>query len=355
MRLALKTVSAVALAAGLGTAAQADNVILDDLIVEGSACIGIDCANGESFGFDTLRMKENNTRIAFNDTSASASFPNVSWELQANESSNGGANRFAIIDTTNSRTSFIIEANAPNNALYVDDTGRIGVGLNTPVVQVHVRDGNSPTLRLEQDGSDGFASQSWDVAGNETNFFIRDVTNASKLPFKIIPNAPTNSLYMAADGNIGMNNTSPQDALHISRTDLPGIRLDDTTSTFDVRLFLTANQFRISHTDGAPEFRLDTNGDLEIEGALTTGGTTCGGGGCDVVFTEDFDVPVLDDRLDQMWSLGYLPAVGPTIENAPFNITDKTTSMLHELELAHIYIGQLHARLEALESEASDG
>ena len=37
-------------------AAWADNVILDDLIVDGSACIGFDCVNGESFGFDTLRF-----------------------------------------------------------------------------------------------------------------------------------------------------------------------------------------------------------------------------------------------------------------------------------------------------------
>ena len=32
-----------------------DQVILDDLIVDGSACIGLDCVNGESFGFDTIR------------------------------------------------------------------------------------------------------------------------------------------------------------------------------------------------------------------------------------------------------------------------------------------------------------
>ena len=31
-----------------------DQVILDDLIVDGSACIGFDCVNGESFGFDTI-------------------------------------------------------------------------------------------------------------------------------------------------------------------------------------------------------------------------------------------------------------------------------------------------------------
>ncbi|HEY6045961.1 MAG TPA: hypothetical protein VIU65_05115, partial [Pyrinomonadaceae bacterium] len=42
-----------------------DQVIPDDLIVQGSACVGLDCVNGEVFGFDTIRTKENNTRIQF--------------------------------------------------------------------------------------------------------------------------------------------------------------------------------------------------------------------------------------------------------------------------------------------------
>lgn len=37
-----------------------DQVIPDDLIVQGSACVGLDCVNNESFGFDTIRLKENN-------------------------------------------------------------------------------------------------------------------------------------------------------------------------------------------------------------------------------------------------------------------------------------------------------
>src|SRR5207237_8729340 len=46
-----------------------DDVISDDLIVQGSACVGLDCVNNESFGFDTVRLKENNTRLQFDDTS----------------------------------------------------------------------------------------------------------------------------------------------------------------------------------------------------------------------------------------------------------------------------------------------
>ena len=70
--------------------ATADHVILDDCIIQGSTCIGLDCVNGESFGFDTLRLKENNLRIKFQDTSNTASFPKNDWQITANESSNGG-------------------------------------------------------------------------------------------------------------------------------------------------------------------------------------------------------------------------------------------------------------------------
>jgi hypothetical protein len=57
-----------------------DQVIPDDLIVQGSTCVGFDCVNNESFGFDTIRLKENSTRIKFEDTSV-GSFPANDWQL----------------------------------------------------------------------------------------------------------------------------------------------------------------------------------------------------------------------------------------------------------------------------------
>jgi hypothetical protein len=76
---------------------RADQVIADDLIVQGSLCVGFDCANNENFGFDTIRLKENNLRIKFEDTSA-GSFPSNDWQLTANDSASGGQNRFSIDD-----------------------------------------------------------------------------------------------------------------------------------------------------------------------------------------------------------------------------------------------------------------
>jgi hypothetical protein len=197
-----------------------DQVILDDLIVQGSGCFGFDCVNGESFGFDTVRLKENNLRIRAVDTSTSSSFPSRDWQITFNDSSNGGANKFSIDDIDGGKTPFTIEAGAASHSLYVDDGGRIGIGTSTPVVELHNKSGDSPTFRLEQDGTSGFTPQTWDVAGNETNFFIRDATNGSKLPFRIRPSAPSNSIYIDTDEDVGLGDASPDAALDIESGNL---------------------------------------------------------------------------------------------------------------------------------------
>ena len=195
-----------------------DQVILDDLIVDGSACIGMDCVNGESFGFDTIRLKENNLRIRAVDTSSTSSFPSRDWQITFNDSANGGANKFSIDDIDGGRTPFTLEAGAPSHSLYVDDGGRLGLGTSVPYVELHIVDGDTPTVRLDQDGSSGWAAQRWDVAGNETNFFIRDATHGSTLPFRIRPGAPTSSIEIAADGDVGLGTASPAEELHVFRS-----------------------------------------------------------------------------------------------------------------------------------------
>lgn len=186
-----------------------DQVIPDDLIVQGSACIGLDCVNNESFGFDTIRLKENNTRIKFDDTSVSAGFPANDWQLTANDSASGGASKFSIEDITGSKVPFTIRAGAATNSIFVDSTGRLGLRTSTPVLDIHANTSNTPALRLEQNNSGGFTAQTWDIGANEANFFVRDVTGGSKLSFRIRPGAPTSSLDISADGEIGVGTGSP--------------------------------------------------------------------------------------------------------------------------------------------------
>lgn len=192
-----------------------DQVIPDDLIVQGSACIGLDCVNNESFGFDTIRLKENNTRIGFDDTSTGTGFPTNNWQLTANDSASGGSNKFSIEDVTGAKIPFTVQAGAPTNSIFVDSTGRVGFRTSTPVLDLHVATSNTPAVRFEQTNAGGFTAQTWDVAGNEANFFVRDVTSGSRLPFRIRPGAPTSSIDISADGDVGIGTASPDEKLHI--------------------------------------------------------------------------------------------------------------------------------------------
>ena len=213
-----------------------DFVIADDLIVQGSACVGLDCVDGENFGFDTIRVKENNTRIQFDDTSTSAGFPNNNWQIRANSSASGGGNFLAFVDqgaTGNSETGtivFEVDAGAPANSLRVSSGGNIGVGTATPVLDVHVNTTDTPAMRLEQNNSGGFTAQTWDIGANEANFFVRDVTSGSRLPFRIRPGAPTSSIDISASGNVGIGTASPNRLFSIFATSTPVLQMTDNTS-----------------------------------------------------------------------------------------------------------------------------
>ena len=341
-----------------------------DVIIQGSLCVGLDCTTGMSFGFDTLVLKENNTRMLFDDTSVSASFPRNDWRLIANASENGGDSYFSIQDATASRRVFTVEASAPQAALFVESTGDIGLNTGTPSADLHMVRGDTPTMRFEQDGSSGFTPQAFDIAANETNFFVRDVTNGSALPFKIFPGADTNSLTVAADNDVGIGVQSADASLEVTRGDgTAQILIDENTTTNGKRDMLvmsnTGNpqvvfenlnngntwhlgagaQFEIENrTSGIEVFEVDSSGNVTIPGSITTGGGTCGGG-CDAVFSAAYALPSIEEHSAAMWSNGFLPNVGPTAEGEPINMSDKMGRMLNELETAHVYIDQLNGEL----------
>ncbi|MBU2887550.1 hypothetical protein KO507_17430 [Gilvimarinus agarilyticus] len=146
---------------------SADNVILDDSIIDGSQCVGNDCVDGENFSFDSVVLKENNLRILFNDTSLTSSFPNNDWRLIANDTVNGGRSHFSIEDATAGRENFTLMAGAPESSLVIDNSGNIGLGHDSPQQKLHMISGNTPGIRLEQDGTQGFATTEWDITVNE--------------------------------------------------------------------------------------------------------------------------------------------------------------------------------------------
>jgi hypothetical protein len=256
-----------------------DIVQPDDVIIQGSLCVGLDCVNNENFGFDTIRLKENNDRIQFDDTSTSAGFPTNNWQIRANSSASGGESFLGFVDqgaTGNSETGTIVlqvNAGAPANSIKVDSTGRLGLRTGTPVLDVHANTGNTPAMRLEQNNGSGFTAQTWDIAGNEANFFVRDVTGGSRLPFRIRPGAPTSSIDISASGNVGIGTASPSEKLQVSGAGVQRFSILETGSSVDTRVVsnttngfigTASNHFLNIGTNNAANMTILTNGRVGI-------------------------------------------------------------------------------------------
>jgi hypothetical protein len=227
--------------------------------VFGNLCVGLDCTSSETFGLDVLKLKDINVRIDFNDVSSSGGFPNNDWRITINSSLNGGPDFFAIDDSTNEIRPFLIEDRAQDDALVVSDQGGdgsaggyIGIGTQNPLMEMHLFHGDSPGLRIEQDGTEGFGAYAWDVAGNEANFFVRDVTatgsGAEVIPFRIRAGTPSGTLTL--DGaNVGLGTVSPSTTLHL-QSETPGLRVENSST-------------------GTNALLLDENGNLTLSGVLT--------------------------------------------------------------------------------------
>ncbi|HRX82276.1 MAG TPA: hypothetical protein P5307_24585, partial [Pirellulaceae bacterium] len=193
------------------------------------------------------------------------------------------------------------------------------------------------------------------------------------------------SIDIAASGFVGMGTQSPSSPLHVINSGRTGAEDEialiensfgtqgardvlelknkgnpqiafNNTGNANVWRLSAGQNFIISANSPSPAsaiFTLDPSGNLAISGSITTTGTSCSGG-CDLVFSPATKIESIEEHAAEMWENRFLPAVGPTPENAPFNVTQKTGAILNELEKAHIYIEQLNSRIATLEAKLSE-
>ena len=305
-------------------AERATVLTISDGTISNSLCVGANCTSSPTFDDTTVLIQEVNTRIKFDDQSSS-SFPNNDWEIEANSSLSGGANYLGINDCGNSSQGgcadnlvFAVEAGAPTNALHVRSNGHVGFGLLVPAAELHSRSGDTPTLRLEQDTSGGFAAQAWDIAGNESSFFIRDVTNGEQLPFRIYP-AAGSSLVTLRDSRVGVRDATPDDFLDVDIDANGGLSIQSQVNG-------ALPQLTMSELDGTWRLRVNDGGHFVFTDA--TSGTSpiqvikgsdtnlLRLSGNDVTVTGDFSVSgvksfVMPDPVEKGRSLHYVALEGP--------------------------------------------
>lgn len=288
---------------GSGEQRAPDQVINEDLTVYGdlmvqytgaggniysaNQCIGFECNVGsENFGLDNLRFKENVLRIHFDDVSNTGAFPNDDWRIIINDSYSGGEEYFAVeaIEQPgdNSTVPFKIMGGADTDALVVAGNGNVGhsknvgVGTLTPNTHLHIYEDDTPTLRLEQ-YQNQWPAQTWDLGGNEANFFLRDVTYGSKLPIRIAPNSQTNSIFANANGVAiapGYNNENNDTT-------------DDPEVNATLHVYNSDPTFRVQKYDnstgaGIITLDLDSSGNMVLAGGLDAGGDVSTSGDLEV-------------------------------------------------------------------------
>lgn len=197
--------------AGRPSRVVANTYFADDVAARDGVCAGFDCTNAETYGLASAKLKENNTRLKFEDTSG-AGFASTDWQLSANDTTSGGANKFFVEDLTALTVPLLIEGGTPNNALYLDSTGRVGLRTSTPARDLTISVPVSAGIRMEQSAS---PFQAWDIVANNANFYIRDVNHEGN-PFLIRTEAPNHSLVIDTTGWLGLGVTLPSYPIHHS-------------------------------------------------------------------------------------------------------------------------------------------
>ncbi|MCB9317023.1 MAG: tail fiber domain-containing protein [Lewinellaceae bacterium] len=104
-----------------------------------------------------------------------------------------------------------------NRGLSINADGSSFIETEGAKVGLQLRSGDSPYLRLDQDNSQNWGAYTWDIVGNESNFFIRDVSGGSKLPFKIKPGSSSDRLVINGT-NVGIGKEIPGSALDVDGT-----------------------------------------------------------------------------------------------------------------------------------------
>lgn len=84
---------------------------------------------------------------------------------------------------------------------------------NSPSITVH--SGNTPAYRIYQEQTGIYPNYIWDLGGNETTFFLKDVSNGNKLPLRVYSGQNTDRLVLR-NNNVGVGVNNPSEALEVS-------------------------------------------------------------------------------------------------------------------------------------------
>ncbi|WP_425102243.1 hypothetical protein [Tropicibacter sp. S64] len=212
-----------------------------------------------------------------------------------------GQTAFSIADVTAGTTPIRLERAAPDNALYVDDAGGVGLGTGTPAVPLHIaRDDGTASLTVENTGGDaGVAREMFKMASNGGSYFTLDNTGSGTTWYFVHENASPNRFIIT-------------DAV----------------------------------ADG-PEMTLTAEGVLTVPGGFVVGSTTLNVP--DYVFAEDYALRPLSEVSRFITENGHLPDVpsASDVTEHGLDLTRMQLAQLQKIEELTLYILKQQALIDA--------
>jgi hypothetical protein len=133
------------------------NLVDDDLVIQGNACIGESCSSTDD-DYPVLKLKGSQPNILFDDIALPEGPPSSDndWAVFINPFD---AAQFSIVDFTGQRIPFSIMGGAPDHSLFVSGNGDVGLGTSTPAEKLHVfEDVDANTFLLVENPNTGASS-----------------------------------------------------------------------------------------------------------------------------------------------------------------------------------------------------
>jgi Chaperone of endosialidase len=316
-----------------------EEVIPDNLVVEGHACIGDGCGPGDGDEATApLHIRETgNYRITFAGLNCCGPWEHA-WALQANDINDpsGSNGDFMIRDLSGGTIPFRVGAYAPDNALTIFDNGNIGLGTLTPGERFHVfgntdvntlilsensstglsaagvlrAKSNSATVNFQAHGSGRTLSRFGQTLGSWAEFL--QVTGNGLIVGTLIDKPlilgtnSTNRIHIAADGKVGVGTSTPGSKLdvvanvaseaarvtNLSSTGFSGFSYFDEGTNLglffgldnannNTRLNSVNNNPIVIMTNSVEHTRIDSDGDVGINcNNPTSDLVIASGGGC---------------------------------------------------------------------------
>ncbi|MBC8116851.1 MAG: tail fiber domain-containing protein, partial [Candidatus Saccharimonas sp.] len=209
-------------------------------------------AGAETVFTDDVRIQSSSPELIFEDNANSHL-----WKLFADSV---GFDIFDVTSGGNTDPLFRIESGAPAYSFAIDPNGKIGLGTSVPLTSMHAVSDGPITFRMADVSLSG---RTWDVEGGGLGFKIKDIT-ANRTPFSILGGAPTNSLFVAVNGSIGIGTATPDANSQVD------IRSDMNNALLSVRPNANPHFLRVENTGGIFRAGVQGNGDAQF-GAFSPG------------------------------------------------------------------------------------